>query len=600
MSGRTLVVAATNLFAKSFLVVPTDRKSPTGEPVNALFGVARALHRATSLRSPTRAIAVLDDALPDASVADLLKAQWPHLSELLSALGFHVVFAAGEHHLVASYARAAVEQGDDVLVVGVDKRFAQLVSPRTSWYDANKDVRYTPEIVEKRFTVPPARVAEWLSLVGDDSGNEVLPGVKGIGAKGATQIIESGPSIENLLTRVSEIDKRLGKALLAAAADVPRELARGRLEKDRPLPVAIDAPALGYAPPEAASLNAFYERLGFVELLVADATDSDTRTIEDESELATALGELAKEPPIAVVPLFEDPSPVRVGIAGLGLSNGSAAFYVASTSSAWRGVVHWLEDATAPKTAHDLVSLDVELRRASVALAGVVGDSAAASHLTEPSGFAPHDLTVVAKHVLGRAIAEEDAVRGVGKQRKAWSALPARKVADQAGALAGAAASIWRALSPKLDTKLLLEALEMADVCVRMELTGLVVDVGELDSAEKAFAVIESELERDIEKHRQGIRSTSIRRNSSEPCSSTSSGFRLRAIRRRATSTPIEALLERIEHRPHLDRSPARSPMASASATPRQLGQCATPRDRSRRARPFAVRPVAFVLRVKS
>lgn len=79
----------------------------------------------------------------------------------------HVVRAEGELHVVASYVHAALEAGDDAIVVGVDKRYAQLVSDRVWWYDANKDARYTPEIVHKRFGVGPAKVAEWLALVGD-------------------------------------------------------------------------------------------------------------------------------------------------------------------------------------------------------------------------------------------------------------------------------------------------------------------------------------------------------------------------------------------------------------------------------------------------
>src|SRR5438270_862079 len=98
--------------------------------------------------------------------------------------------------------KAAVDAGDDVVVAGVDKRYAQLVSDRLWWYDANKDVRYTPEIVQKRFNVPPANVGEWLALVGDDSGNEVLPGIKGIGAKGATALIQAHGSIASAMEKL--------------------------------------------------------------------------------------------------------------------------------------------------------------------------------------------------------------------------------------------------------------------------------------------------------------------------------------------------------------------------------------------------------------
>jgi DNA polymerase-1 len=547
MPGRTLVLAATNLLAKTFLVIPTDRKSPAGAPVNALFGVARALQRALSQKPPARSVAVVDASPDDAAWPSILKEQLAALPEVLRALGIFVVTAGEEHHVVASYARAAREAGDDVLIVGVDKRFAQLVAERVSFYDANKDVRYTPEIVEKRFTVAPARVGEWLALVGDDSGNEILPGVKGIGAKGATEIIRAHASIEDAIADPGALAGRLGKALQAAKGDIPVELARGRLDTTRSLPVPIDAPELAYTTPDPAAQNALLERLGFVELLVAETRDRPTNVGDDEASFEAALAEMANHGPVAVVPLFEDPEPVRQTIAGVGLAAGSeAAFYVPFQGPAAARLRLWLEDASSPKTTHDLVSLDVELRRAGVRIAGVVGDSASASHLTEPSGYAPHDLTIVAKHVKGRAIPEEESVRGVGKQRKAWRAMPVSNVAAHAGDLARAAASVWRALGPTLEPKLLADYLSMADVCVRMELAGLAVDPSELDRAEAAFAGIEAELDAEIVK----LAGHPFNINSSKQLGDVlfqELGLPIASHTKTGWSTSIEAL-EKIEH----------------------------------------------------
>jgi DNA polymerase-1 len=500
MAQRTLVASATNLLARGFLVVPTDRKARDGSPVNALFAVARAIHRAIALRAPARAVAVIESRPHDPSWPAILAAQLGPLPELLRTLGLHVVEASDEAHVVASYASAAEHAGDDVLVVGVDKRFAQLVGDRVWWYDANKDVRYTAEIVQKRFTVAPAFVADWLALVGDDSGNEVLPGVKGIGAKGATTLIaEQGP-IAAAMQRLDAIDGRLGKALRASRDDVSRELARAHLDRSRALPVALDAPELAYSRPDTKRLNALYDRLGFSELLVADGGSIRAEVCEAKGEVAPALAKLGASEPIAIHALMEDPAPVRAPLAGIALANGDGeTFYVPAGSAAWPELATWLEDESAPKIGHNLVAASVELRRAGVVLAGIVGDSACASHLTESSRWAPHDLPIVAKHVLGRALADEDAVRGVGKQRKPWSKLSAGRAADHAGQYADASAAIWKKLAPALDPKLMADYLELGDVCVRMELTGILVDPAELDRAQAAFAEIEDELQQQID-----------------------------------------------------------------------------------------------------
>ncbi len=493
MPDRMLVASATNLLARGFLVVPTDRKSRAGEPVNGLFAVARALHRAIGFRTPTRAVAVIEANPPPASWPEILKAQLATLPELLRALGMHVVVAPDELHVVASYVRAALDAEDDAIVVGVDKRYAQLVGDRVWWYDANKDARYTTEIVQKRFMVPPSKVAEWLGLVGDD---DQLPGVKGIGAKGATELLETYGSMDAAMAALDSMKGRLGNALRAAKDSVPTELARARLDQTRALPAALDT--LAYDAPDASALNALYDKLGFAELLVADGATTKTETIESAADFATAIAAMSGT--ITLHALLEDPAPVKQALTGIALSTGSGtALYVRAGSAAWPALLAWLADANAPKQGHDLVGTIVALRRMGASLAGIVGDSACASHLTQPSNWAPHDLNIVAKHVLGRALPDDDEVRGVGRARKAWHQLAIDRAAEVAGQRAEASALIWKELSPRVNAALLAEYLELSDTLVRMELTGIIVDLAKLDEAEAAFATIEADLTTQIE-----------------------------------------------------------------------------------------------------
>ena len=494
MSERTLVASATNLLARGFLLIPTDRKSRAGEPVNGLFAVARAIQRVMTFKTPARAVAVIDAAAHAAPWPDILKQQLGPLPGLLRALGLHVVEAAEEVHVVASYARAALDRGDDAIIVGVDKRYAQLVNDRLWWYDANKDTRYTAEIVHKRFAVTPAQVAEWLGLVGDE---DQLPGIAGIGAKGATTLLETYGSVESAFRSIDEIKGRLGNALRAGRDQVPIELARARLDTQRPLPVPLDQ--LAFTPPAAAPVNALFDQLGFAELLVSDGASIKVELCETADAVTSALARFGTQP-VTLHALLEDPIIWRQDIAGIALSVGDgAAVYVPAQSAGWAALVPWLQDTAAPKLGHDLVATIVSLRRAGIELAGVTGDSACASHLTQPSNWAPHDLAIVAKHVLGRALPDEDSVRGVGQKRKAWGALPVERAGDAAGLAADASAGIWSALAPAVDRALLAEYLELTDTCARMELTGLVVDPAELGRAEDAFAAIESELTAQIE-----------------------------------------------------------------------------------------------------
>jgi 5'-3' exonuclease len=255
MTARTLVIAATNVLARGFLVVPTDRKSRDGEPVNGLFAVARAVLHVVAWKRPARAVAIVDRRGRDWH--EQLLPQLAQLPDVLRDLGVSVVEADHEPQLVASYARASVEAGDDVVVVGVDKRFAQLVSETVWWYDANKDARYTPEIVKKRFGVEPRQVGDWLALVGDD---DQLPGASGVGAKGATQLLVAYGTVEAALGAES-LEGRVRKALGAARDELDEHLANARLDGARPLPRPLADCA--FCPPQPAALNARLESLGF-------------------------------------------------------------------------------------------------------------------------------------------------------------------------------------------------------------------------------------------------------------------------------------------------------------------------------------------------
>ncbi|MFL5322584.1 MAG: DNA polymerase [Myxococcaceae bacterium] len=487
MSERTLILSATNVLARGFLVVPTDRRSRDGAPVNGLFAVASAVLQALSWKAPSRAIAVIDRKSRD--WPELLVPQLERLPQLLEVLGFRVVETADEQHVVATYCRAALQRGDDVVIVGADKRYAQLVSDRVWWYDSNKDARYTPEIVRKRFGVGPDRVADWLALVGDD---DQVPGIKGIGAKGATGLLEAHATIEDALK--GELEGRLRKALDAASAELPEHLARARLS-DRPLPVELeDATYSGF---DSARLNAEFEALGFVELLLSTAEATKVTVCRTVEEVAAALKTLGSGQ-LSFFPLIEDADEAVQGVA---VSAGEgAAFYVETESPGFSALTAWLKDERAPKSGHDLVGARVAFSREGIELRGITYDSACASHLTQPSGWAPHELWLVARQALGRSLQTDDEVLGTGTHRKSWSDLTVEVASRIAAERADASAAISKRLETGVEPRLMEEYLAISDVLVRMELLGVAVDVQQLDRAEASFERIEQELSAEIEK----------------------------------------------------------------------------------------------------
>jgi len=102
---------------RGFLVVADGfAGSRDGDPVNALFAVARAIHRVLAFKVPARAVAVIDASPSRAGWSPLLVPQLARLRGLCEALGLGVVEAPDEVHVVASYAQAALAEGHDAIV----------------------------------------------------------------------------------------------------------------------------------------------------------------------------------------------------------------------------------------------------------------------------------------------------------------------------------------------------------------------------------------------------------------------------------------------------------------------------------------------------
>jgi DNA polymerase I len=498
MAARTLVAHATHLLQRGYLMVSTDRRSDAGKPTNALYAVTGALRRAIAMKTPDYAVAVLDEGVAAAGLPPLLGEQLGSLGRILEAHGFGVVSAADAAHVVASYTQAALDLGHDVVVVGSEKRLAQLVGDRVWWYDAYKDVRYTPELVKKRFEVGPGEVAGWLALVGDD---DVLPGVKGIGKKGATDLVKAFGSVDAAIAQPDAVEGRTGKMLRASLDDAVRELAHARLDRGRALPAPLEA----YRAPSAEALNALYGELSFNELLGAEAaSDAIDVTVCATAEAARSAIAALGDGPIALQVVTDDPSPVRGALVGLALSRGDGrAIYVPFSGpgpclDGPAAIAEWLGDASRPKVGHDVKAAVTALARHGVAVAGIVGDSACASHLTEPSSWAPHDLPIIAKHRLRRALPDDESVRGVGRARKAWAELPIDRTAAFAGRMADAAAALWASFEPTVPREQLAEYLALSESLVRMELAGLACDGEDLLRAGDDFTTIAADLEKQI------------------------------------------------------------------------------------------------------
>src|SRR5262247_1634583 len=150
----------------------------------------------------------------------------------------------------------------------------QLVSGRVTLLDGMKDRRYGPAEVEERFGVPPERILDLRALCGDPSDD--IPGVPGIGEKGAAALLAEWGDLESLLAHAGEVKaKRAREALLA----LPERLGMTRLLE-----------TLGPAPARAPEAG----------------EPAPVRLVRDAAALRALATELAKEPWVALLFVGEE------------------------------------------------------------------------------------------------------------------------------------------------------------------------------------------------------------------------------------------------------------------------------------------------------
>ena len=114
--------------------------------------------------------------------------------------------------MIGSLAKFGRDHDLEVVIVSGDKDFAQIVAPFISMYDTMKDVRYDEQGVVDKWGVSPKQMIDYLALVGDSSDN--IPGVRGIGPKGAQKLLAAYKTLSGIYEHIDDISAKGLKAKL--------------------------------------------------------------------------------------------------------------------------------------------------------------------------------------------------------------------------------------------------------------------------------------------------------------------------------------------------------------------------------------------------
>lgn len=183
--------------------------------------------------------------------------------------------------LIATYARQAEEAGADVTIVSSDKDLMQLITDKVIMFDQMKDkIIRTADVVEK-FGVGPEKMIDLQALAGDSTDN--VPGVPGIGAKTAAQLLLEFGDLESLLARATEIKQNKRRENLIEFADQAR-LSRRLVELEQHVPIDATLDEMAVEAVDGPKLVAFLKAMEFTSLTrrVAQATETEADAIDAE------------------------------------------------------------------------------------------------------------------------------------------------------------------------------------------------------------------------------------------------------------------------------------------------------------------------------
>ncbi len=340
------------IFRSYFAMRDTLTVGHTGEPVWAVYGYANSLLTVLSELRPTHVIAAWDASEETfrkqederykahrEPMPEDLRPQVGRVQELLEAIAVPRIEALGYEadDVLGTLAAQAVDAGIETVLVTLDNDLLQLVRPGVRVYmyrPYQRDyVLYDEAGVRERFGFAPRRVVDYKALVGDSSDN--IPGVRGIGEKGAKALIAQWGTVEEIYRHLGEVTPPRARKALEAGRD-EAELSRRLATIVEDVPgVILDWEEARWGGYDRTRVIELFRELEFRSLLPrlpdpgdaaggASATrvDGDYRLVTTPAELADLVAEVRAAGRVAVEIVSDEEHPMRAAeaLAGIALS----------------------------------------------------------------------------------------------------------------------------------------------------------------------------------------------------------------------------------------------------------------------------------------
>ena len=541
-----LLVDGSSYLYRAYHALP-DLRSPDGFPTGAIHGVVAMMKRLREQYPAEHAACVFDAKGPtfrDAWYAEYkaqrapmpedLARQIEPIHEAVRLLGWPVLEVPGieADDAIGTLARAAAASGHRVIISTGDKDLAQLVTPRITLVNTMSNETLDVAGVQAKFGVPPERIVDYLTLIGDTVDN--VPGVEKVGPKTAAKWIAEHGSLDGVVSAAGSIKGVAGENLRKALDWLPT----GRrlitvvtdCDLDGHVPGWPALEGLALKPVHQEGLLDFFVRYGFKSWKreletdlgaaarpagpAASASAAEARpeiplareyeTITDRSRLQAWIDRLMAAEISAVDTETDSLDPMAARIVGISFAvePGRAAYVPLAHAGpdapdqlpmdeALAALQPWLEDETRPKVGQNLKYDLHVLANHGIHMRGVAHDTMLESYVLE--AHLGHSLEKLADRHLGRQGLSYEDLCGKGAHQIPFAQVDVARATEYSGEDSEMALQVHQTLWPQLQAEGRLaevyQRIEMPAMRIlqRIERHGVLIDAAVLAAQSRAL-----------------------------------------------------------------------------------------------------------------
>lgn len=280
---KIILVDGNNLLFRSYYATAYTgnlMKNSKGFPTNGLYGFVNMMNKIINEENPEYIIVAFDkgktfrhDKYEEYKAGrmetpDDLKVQFPVAKELLTKMGikYYEIDEYEADDIIGTFAEYCNKESEFIgTIISSDRDLLQLISEdvEIKLLKQKGYIRYNKELFFEEFGIKPIQVVDLKAIEGDASDN--IPGVKGIGPKGALKLLRDYETLDGIYDNIDKIGGKTGEKLIKDKDNAYLSYELATIVRD--VPMSIDINDIIYNGANEEELRKMYEELEFYSLI---------------------------------------------------------------------------------------------------------------------------------------------------------------------------------------------------------------------------------------------------------------------------------------------------------------------------------------------